>query len=44
MVYKYSENGLVSGRTVEPPRPEELIYAITMLQKKIEQNTNVVAT
>jgi NADH-quinone oxidoreductase subunit B len=25
-----------------PPRPEQLIYAITMLQKKIEQDTNVV--
>jgi NADH-quinone oxidoreductase subunit B len=26
-----------------PPRPEQLIYAITMLQKKIEQDTHVVA-
>ena len=26
-----------------PPRPEQLIYAITMLQKKIEQDQNVVA-
>src|SRR5271170_5563710 len=26
-----------------PPRPEQLIYAITLLQKKIEQDTNVVA-
>src|SRR5499426_4702413 len=26
-----------------PPRPEQLIYAITMLQKKIEQDKNVVA-
>jgi NADH-quinone oxidoreductase subunit B len=26
-----------------PPRPEQLIYAITMLQKKIEQDTQVVA-
>ena len=26
-----------------PPRPEQLIYAVTMLQKKIEQDTHVVA-
>ena len=26
-----------------PPRPEQLIYAITLLQKKIEQEKNVVA-
>ena len=26
-----------------PPRPEQLIYAITLLQKKIEQDKNVVA-
>ena len=26
-----------------PPRPEQLIYAITLLQKKIEQDQNVVA-
>jgi len=26
-----------------PPRPEQLIYAIMLLQKKIEQDTNVVA-
>jgi len=26
-----------------PPRPQQLIYAITMLQKKIEQDQNVVA-
>ena len=26
-----------------PPRPEQLIYAITLLQKKIEQDTHVVA-
>ena len=26
-----------------PPRPEQLIYAIMMLQKKIEQDTHVVA-
>jgi NADH-quinone oxidoreductase subunit B len=25
-----------------PPRPEQLIYAITMLQKKIEQDTNAI--
>ena len=25
------------------PRPEQLIYAITMLQKKIEHDTHVVA-
>jgi NADH-quinone oxidoreductase subunit B len=26
-----------------PPRPEQLIYAIMLLQKKIEQDKNVVA-
>jgi NADH-quinone oxidoreductase subunit B len=26
-----------------PPRPEQLIYAITLLQKKIEQDKHVVA-
>ena len=26
-----------------PPRPEQLIYAVTMLQKKIEQDKHVVA-
>jgi NADH-quinone oxidoreductase subunit B len=25
-----------------PPRPEQLIYAITMLQKKIELDTNAI--
>jgi NADH-quinone oxidoreductase subunit B len=26
-----------------PPRPEQLIYAIMLLQKKIERDTNVIA-
>jgi NADH-quinone oxidoreductase subunit B len=26
-----------------PPRPEQLIYAITMLQKKIELDTNAIS-